>query len=93
MSGCRFQSITRTKPRRSGAARGWLAARLPAPIIPITSASTRARCMVYTDAAAVRSAVGRLPTTIAAMRSASASDGTTVARWSTKPRRSRSRGP
>jgi hypothetical protein len=74
----------------SAAARSWNFAWWPAPIMPSTFASLRARCRIDTDdAAAVRSAVRRLPPTIAFTRPVSGSNRNTVDWWLMIPRRSR----
>jgi hypothetical protein len=59
ISGCRFQPMTFSKLMRlQAAARSWNFAWWPAPTMPSTFASFRARCLIDTDeAAAVRSAV------------------------------------
>ena len=58
ISGWRFQPTTRSKPRWRAAARIWKADWWPAPTMPRTLASGRARCLIETaEEAAVRAAV------------------------------------
>ena len=58
ISGLRFQPRTRSKGRWRSAARSWKADWWPAPIMPRTWASSRARWRIETaEAAAVRAAV------------------------------------
>jgi len=87
ISGWGFQASTPSKGWISAAARSWNCDWCPAPTMPSTRESLRARCAMETaDAAAVRSAVRWLPPTSAFSCPVSGSNRNTVDWWLVMPR-------